>query len=165
MFQRKYLILLSSVGFWVSFDQVTKLLMLMNLHLGESRQIVNDFFSFTLVRNSGAAFGLLATLPVQLREPFFLVVPAVTLALVLFVFARTAESQQISLFALSAVVGGALGNLVDRLRLTYVIDFLDFHWKDYYHFPAFNVADCAITIGVAALLFSMTFEKSEAKLK
>lgn len=151
------------VGTLVSFDQLTKFLVISNFHLGESLPILKDYFSLTLVHNPGAAFGILANLAPQWREPFFLIVPLVTLMIIMAVFIKLQEEQVISMYALSMIVGGAVGNLIDRLRLGYVIDFLDFHWKFQHHFPAFNVADSAITVGVALLLLSMAYEKEPAK--
>lgn len=159
MIQRKYLILLAMVGTLVSFDQLTKFLIVSNFRLGESLPLLQDYFNLTLVHNPGAAFGILANLAPQWREPFFLIVPLVTLMIILAVFLKLHEEQVISMYALSMIVGGAIGNLIDRLRLGYVIDFLDFHWKYQHHFPAFNVADSAITIGVGMLLLSMLYEK------
>lgn len=146
-------------GTLVSLDQLTKFLVVSEFGLGESRQFVDNFFNLTRVHNAGAAFGLFAGLAPEFREPFFLFVPIVTLALILTVFLRLKESQQLSIFAFSLIVGGAMGNLIDRLRLGYVVDFLDFHWRQSFHFPAFNLADSAITLGVFLLLLSIFFER------
>jgi len=159
MVSRKYLILVAMTGTLVSLDQLTKFLIVIELGLGESRQIVDAFFNLTRVHNAGAAFGLFSNMAPEFREPFFLFVPIVMLALIFTVFFRLKESQQLSIFAFSLIVGGALGNLMDRLRLGYVVDFLDFHWRHLLHFPAFNLADAAITLGVFLLLLSIFFEK------
>lgn len=147
------------LGMLVSFDQLTKFVMAGMLKTGESIKVIPQFFHFSLVHNPGAAFGLLANLRPELREPFFFVIPFATLGVIMVVFYRLQESQHLSIFALSMIVGGAIGNLVDRLRLGYVIDFLDFHWQQKYHFPAFNLADAAITVGVLILLVSIVYEK------
>lgn len=156
---RKYLILLSLVGFVVSLDQLTKNAIVNNFKLGDSLAVIASFFNISRVHNPGAAFGLLANLPPEFRDPFFFVVPGATLVVILIVFYKLKENQMISVYALSSIVGGALGNLADRIRLGYVVDFLDFHWNSRWHFPAFNVADAAITLGVGLLITSMLYEK------
>jgi signal peptidase II len=155
MVPRKYLILLSTSGLVVSLDQLTKNLVVSRLHLGDSFSTLGGFMSITRVHNAGAAFGFLATLPPSLRDPFFYIVPTLTLLAIFYVFSRPRESQSLSIHALSLIVGGAFGNIADRLRLGFVIDFLDFHWRDAWHFPAFNCADIAISFGVALLLIGM----------
>jgi signal peptidase II len=151
------------IGMLVAFDQLTKFLIISKFRLGESTAIIQSYFNLTLVHNPGAAFGMLATLPQQWREPFFLIVPFITLVIIMTVFVKLQEDQHISIYSLSMIIGGALGNLIDRVRLGYVIDFLDFHWDYKHHFPAFNVADSAISIGVFLLLISMFYEKDPRK--
>lgn len=163
MVKRKYLILLSMLGMLVSFDQLTKFLVVSRFRLGETLPVIKSYFNLTLVHNPGAAFGMLATLPPEWRDPFFLIVPIVTLIVILAVFFKLHEGQHISIYSLSMIVGGAVGNLIDRVRLGFVIDFLDFHWDYQHHFPAFNVADSAITVGVFLLIVSMFFEKEPRK--
>lgn len=159
MIKRKYLILLSVQGLIVALDQLTKFTVAGLFKLGESVAVIPSLFNLTLVHNNGAAFGFLSDLSHPFREPFFLVVPGLTLAAILFVFTKVQDRQIISVYGLSLIVGGALGNIVDRVRVGYVIDFLDFHWKGHYHFPAFNVGDSAITIGAFLLILSMVLEK------
>lgn len=152
---RKYYILVSIVGFIVALDQLTKTAVTNNFRLGESLDIVKNFFNLTLIHNTGAAFGLLATLDPAIREPFFLIIPTLTLTAILYAFYKLSEEETASIYGLVLIVGGAIGNLIDRVRIGYVIDFLDFHWFDKYHFPAFNVADSAICIGVAVLVLNL----------
>lgn len=159
MVPRKYLILLSTTGLVVSVDQLTKNVVTNHFRLGETQPLLQNLLSLTRVHNSGAAFGLLATLPPNLREPFFFLVPAFVLAIIFFVIYRLREHQAMSAQALALIVGGAFGNLADRIRLGFVIDFVDVHWNNGWHFPAFNVADAAITFGVALLLLGMLQEK------
>jgi signal peptidase II len=159
MVTRKYLILLSLSGFVVSLDQLTKNAVVNRFKLGETLPVVDSFFNISRVHNSGAAFGLLANLPPHLRDPFFFFVPALTLLVILAVFYKLRDTQSLSVYALASIVGGALGNIADRIRLGYVVDFLDFHLYGAWHFPAFNVADAAITTGVALLMLGMLYEK------
>jgi signal peptidase II len=163
MIPKKYLILLAMIGTLVSLDQLTKFLVVSRFQLGESVTVVKGFFHLTLVHNSGAAFGILANLPTPHREPFFFLVPGITLVVILAVFVRLKDRQNISIYALSLIVGGAVGNLADRIRLGYVIDFLDFHLQQKAHFPAFNLADSAITMGVGLLFVSLVLEKESRR--
>jgi signal peptidase II len=164
MVPRKYLILLALTGMLTAFDQLFKFLVISRFRLGESIELVQNFFNVTRVHNAGAAFGLLATLGPTWREPLFFVLPFSMLAVIFVVFYRLRESQRVSIFSLSLIVGGACGNLADRLRLGYVVDFLDFHWYQRSHFPAFNLADMAISLGVALLVFSMFLSGEKAPL-
>ncbi|MGZ3692792.1 MAG: signal peptidase II [Bdellovibrionota bacterium] len=161
MVPRKYLIMLALSGMLTAFDQLFKFIVISRFRIGESLEVTHNFFNITRVHNAGAAFGLLATLGPSWREPFFFVVPIAMLAVIFVVFYRLQESQHLGIFSLSLIVGGALGNLADRVRLGYVVDFLDFHWQNGMHFPAFNIADTAISLGVFLLVVSMFVESGK----
>ncbi len=133
-------------------DQATKLYIDANFRLHESVPVIRGLFNLTYVRNKGAAFGIFADS--SIRIPFFITVSIVAMLGILWYINRIRQDQKLAAFALSLVFSGALGNLVDRIRLGEVIDFLDVFWKRY-HWPAFNVADSAITIGVALLFIEM----------
>lgn len=150
----KYTILfvVSTVG--IVLDQWTKNAIHTKFQWGESLPVIPSFFSLTYVRNSGAAFGILHKAPAYFRDPFFIIVPIVAMAIILFLFWRLEVNKRLTAFALSLILSGAVGNLIDRLRFGYVIDFLDFYWRTY-HWPAFNVADSCIVVGVS-LLFIMS---------
>jgi signal peptidase II len=154
---------MATVGALVSFDQLTKLLMTETFDLGTTRPVIDDFFQLSLVHNKGAAFGIMANLAPKLRDPILFLIPCLVLGLILFAFTRLKENQILSTYALSLVIGGAVGNLADRLRLGYVVDFLDFHWRNQQHFPAFNLADTAITCGVLMLFISLFYEKEGSR--
>jgi len=124
-------------------------------YLGETISIIDGIFNLTYVRNPGAAFGLLARSEEAFRIPFFIVVPIVALGIILYVFRNVPDKDLKLSAALSLVIGGAFGNLIDRATYNYVIDFLDFHWKYKIHFPAFNVADIAICVGVGFLMYDI----------
>lgn len=162
--KRKYILLLVVAVVILVVDQWTKHLVHHNFRWGESVPVLEPFFSLTYVRNMGAAFGLLHRAPAYFREPFFIVVPVLALFIIGFVYYRLAEHETLTALALSLIVGGAIGNLIDRLRFGYVIDFLDFHWRDFYHWPAFNVADSAIVVGVA-LMFVQSFRQEGSSLQ
>ena len=132
----------------VLIDQFTKLLILGYYHLGDST-IVTSFFNVVRAHNSGAAFSFLAGSGGWQRW-LFTAISVAAVAVILWLL-RSHAGQRLFSFALSSIMGGALGNLIDRLIHGYVIDFLDFHWRGW-HFPAFNIADSAITLGAACLI-------------
>jgi signal peptidase II len=148
----KYIILVCLAGLVIVVDQITKLYIAHHFQLHESMNIIPNLFNFTYVRNTGAAFGLLSQAPESFRIPFFIIVPLIALTIIVLVFKKTKETEILMITALSLILGGAVGNFIDRLRFNYVIDFLDFHWKTY-HWPAFNVADASIVIGVSLLIY------------
>ena len=133
-------------------DQASKLYVDANFRLHETVPVIRDFFHLTYVRNKGAAFGLLADSTV--RIPFFITVSIVAMLGILWYIKRIRNDQKLALFSLSLIFSGALGNLIDRIRLGEVIDFLDVFWQGH-HWPAFNVADSAITVGVTLLFIEM----------
>lgn len=157
---RKYRIAAFVSLFVIALDQLTKWLVRANLVLFERVPLL-PFLDITHIRNRGAAFGILNDLPEGVRIPLF----ALVLVLAIFVismFLKKAESgDRILIFSLSLIMGGAIGNSIDRFRLGYVTDFIDFHWfgDPNYHWPPFNVADSAITIGVILILFDAFFLK------
>jgi signal peptidase II len=139
-------------------DQVTKAVVSTTLKMGESHPVIPGFFNLTRVHNTGAAFGLLAGQASPLRTGFFLVVSLVAMGVVLWMLYRLPPGQEVELVALSLILGGALGNVFDRVRLGEVVDFIDVYYRSY-HWPAFNVADSAISIGVILLLYRLVFAK------
>ena len=129
-------------------DQFTKVLILGYYKLGDSTY-VTSFFNVVRVHNTGAAFSFLADAGGWQRW-LFTGIAVVVAAFILWQL-RQHPGQKLFCFALSSILGGAIGNVVDRLQHGYVVDFLDFHLRGW-HFPAFNVADCAITVGAACLI-------------
>lgn len=149
----KYLILAAIAGAIVTIDQATKMYVHTHFQLHESVEVIGGFFNLTYVRNYGAAFGFLADSHPSFREIFFLSMPPIALLIILAIFRSVAESDRWSIVSLSMVFGGAVGNYIDRIRFRYVIDFFDFHIQKSYTWPAFNIADSAIVVGVAVLLY------------
>ncbi|MEJ2698692.1 MAG: signal peptidase II [Desulfuromonadales bacterium] len=141
-------------------DQATKLYIDGHLALYQSLTVVQGFFNITYVRNKGAAFGIFADSAVRL--PFFIGISVLAAAAILWYLGRISEEQKLLRISLSLILAGALGNLIDRLRLGEVIDFLDAHWHQH-HWPAFNVADSAITVGVALWLLDLWLEERRRK--
>jgi signal peptidase II len=136
----------------LGLDQATKLYIHSTFTLHESRPVIEHLFALTYVRNSGAAFGFLARQSQAFLQVFFPAVTVVALVGLTIYFVRVPQHHLLRLWGLSLIISGALGNAIDRLWLGQVIDFLDVHWYDYYHWPAFNVADSSICIGVGLLL-------------
>ena len=162
---KKYCILLSLCGFIVALDQLTKFIIINNFNLGQSQSVILGFFNLTLVHNPGAAFGMFANMDPSIRIPFFFIVPGITLLIALYFFYTISEKSTLATISLSLIIGGAIGNIFDRVKFGYVIDFFDFHWKNLYHFPAFNVADAAISVGVILLAFYILFIEEAAQKK
>lgn len=141
-----------------AIDQWTKAWILARFSYGEEQTIIPGFFNLTHVRNPGGAFSFLATLPGEYRQVFFLGTGLLAIVLLL-VFLRRIEARDwVAAMAIGGVLGGAIGNLMDRVRHGEVIDFLDFRLIGGYIWPTFNMADCWIVIGVALLMIQMVFE-------
>lgn len=135
----------------VVLDQATKFMILWYLP-PEGFPVIPGFFDLTLAYNKGAAFGMLADLPDGTRQILLALTTILALIAVVFLLWRYYIGSCLGTFALSMVLGGAIGNIIDRVRIGMVVDFLDFYWG-LYHYPAFNIADSAICIGVAILFF------------
>jgi len=148
---KKYIFVLGVAAVVLLLDQATKWYIRQTVSLYESIAVLEGIFSITHVRNSGGAFGFLNGTRSALRLPFFVVVSMVAVGVLLVFVRRVEPGQRGLLLALGGILGGALGNLVDRMMAGEVTDFLDFHWRGYY-WPAFNVADSCITTGVLILL-------------
>lgn len=142
----------------IVLDQLSKHWIVQTFSFAESRP-VTDFFNLALAHNTGAAFSFLAEAGGWQRL-FFIMVAVVASAVMLYLLRKHGREVLFSM-ALSLVLGGALGNLIDRIRWGYVVDFLDFYYGSY-HWPAFNVADMAITGGVILLVWD-SFRKPEAR--
>lgn len=117
-------------------------------------RFIEDYWHFRYVENPGAAWGLFGNLPEGVRRAFFHVVSLAALAFIFLLYRRTALEQRLVRVALALITGGALGNFLDRLIRGYVIDFIDWHWRNQpgMRWPTFNVADAAICVGVAFML-------------
>lgn len=130
-------------------DRVSKYIALKSLVSGESVKVIPDIFHITLVLNNGAAFGVLRNF-----AAFFIIFSIAAIAFIILIIHRNPGLDAVSAFSLALVMGGAAGNLVDRIKFGYVIDFLDFRvW------PVFNIADSCISIGVALIAFSYIFNR------
>jgi signal peptidase II len=138
----------------VALDQATKALVRARLPLHGEIPIVPDFLSLTHIRNSGAAFGILNAAEFPFKATVIALVATAALVGIALYAARLSPHQRVARFGLALILGGAAGNLIDRVATGYVIDFVDAYWRDY-HFWAFNVADSAITVGVGMMVLDM----------
>ena len=159
----RYRILLSVTIISLVLDQWTKWLVDQKMALHESIPLIDNFLALTYVRNKGAAFGIFADS--DFRIPFFVSVSLAAIFGIAWFYRKIAEDQRLLQWALALVFSGAIGNLVDRILYGEVIDFVDAHWYQH-HWPAFNVADSCISIGVALLFVDMIrdeWQKRKAK--
>jgi signal peptidase II len=141
-------------------DQGVKQLVVATLDLSERVQLVPGFLALLHTRNTGGAFGILRGIPEGMRWIVFLAVPAVILVLVVWYSLRTPPRPATPQVALALILGGAVGNFLDRLRLGYVVDFVLLHWRDSgLEWPAFNVADSCILVGVFMLCLHLAREE------
>ncbi|MEI7515873.1 MAG: signal peptidase II [Betaproteobacteria bacterium] len=143
------------LGHWLAIalvlvlaDQFSKILILGSFQLGEA-EMVTGFFDLVRVHNAGAAFSFLAGASGWQR--WFFTALGLVAAVVIVWMLKSHSGQRLFCFALACVLGGAVGNVIDRVLYGYVVDFLDFHWAGM-HFPAFNLADSAISLGAACLI-------------
>lgn len=148
---KKWLLFVCVVGFVLGLDQVTKYAIHTSFALYESYPVIDGFLNLTYIRNSGAAFGFLSRQEPTFLRLFFLSVTAVALIVLMIYYTRVPWPYRLTLFGLSLITAGALGNGIDRLWLGQVIDFIDVYVRAY-HWPSFNVADSAICVGVGCLL-------------
>jgi len=150
----KYRLVVTVSSAVLVFDQITKVMVEKAMSLYASVEIVPNFVHITYLRNTGAAFGFLAGGRSALRMVFFSLVSVVAIGCISYLLKTLRPQQKTLIVSLSLILGGAVGNLVDRLRMGEVIDFIDLHWH-HIHWPAFNVADSAISIGVILLFFQL----------
>lgn len=154
----KTVIFLSIAAVVVILDQVTKWLVTANLALHQSVTIIKGFLDLVHVRNTGVAFGMLSSSDIPYRTIFFLFISLVAMAVIVMFLNKLRANQTGWIVGLGLVFGGAWGNLIDRVRMGGVTDFIDVH-VSYHHWPAFNVADSAVTIGALLLVLQIVRQK------
>jgi signal peptidase II len=138
----------------VALDQLTKALVRSRLPLHSSVTVVPGFLDFTHVRNTGAAFGILNAADFPFKTAIVALIATAALVGVGLYAANLAHHQLVARIGLALIIGGACGNLLDRVATGSVVDFVDVYWRAY-HFWAFNVADSAITVGVTIMILDM----------
>jgi signal peptidase II len=145
-------------GAVILLDQATKAFITATLALHQSVTVIEGFFDITHVLNPGGAFGLFAGHSPEIRVLFFMVISTLVAVMILWLYRQTAAKHRVLSYALAGIFGGAVGNLIDRFRMGKVIDFLDLYIGAW-HWPAFNVADSAISVGMAVFLYHVAFNK------
>lgn len=156
---RKFSVPIVSALLLGAADQATKVWAVRNLPLFELREVVPGFFGLVHVRNTGVAFSLLSNLDSRWVHPFLIFATVLAMGAVL-AYIACLPCRGAAPVGLGLILGGAIGNLIDRARLGYVVDFLDLYWRNH-HWPTFNVADVGITVGVVLLLIDMVVKPKE----
>jgi len=154
---KKYFPLIIIFLIIVLIDQVTKFYIASNFELYQSIEIIRGFFNITYIRNSGVAFGMFSNLKGSFIQIVFIAIYIIAIISILILYRETHGYSHI---ALSLIFSGAIGNLIDRIFRGEVVDFMDFHWQNY-HWPAFNVADSCITVGVGLLMISIIISNEQ----
>ena len=144
----------------IILDQISKRMILSHFSCGERLNIIPDFFDLTLVFNPGAAFSFLADMGGIQKYIFTILAFAISGYLAYLV--KKGELGKLGNWAVACIIGGAMGNVIDRFEYGHVVDFLLFYWQNHYY-PAFNVADCFVCVGAALLLIDNMKHKSQAK--
>ncbi len=137
----------------VIFDQILKLLVQNALNFQEKINMIPGFLNIVYVLNKGAAFGFLNNPGINWQSYLFITISCIAILIVVYLLHFSIKQNSFFYLGLGAILGGALGNLIDRIRIGMVIDFLDFYWRSF-HWPAFNLADTAISLGAISLLIS-----------
>ena len=138
----------------IVLDQATKALVRLRFNLYDELPVIPGLLNLTRVHNSGAAFGLLNAADLPMKHVLLGVVAAVALGGLAFYAASLPFEHRLTRLGLASIIGGAAGNLIDRITAGYVVDFVDFYWRGW-HFWAFNVADTAITVGVGLMILDL----------
>jgi signal peptidase II len=142
----------------VAMDQLVKALIVATVPAYQTISVIPGFFNLTHIYNTGGAFGFLSGNTSSYQQIFFLTASLVAVGLILYLYSQTPPNQIFLEIGFSLILGGALGNISDRIRLGKVVDFLDFHIMDL-HWPSFNIADSAITIGIFIFIYHLLFKK------
>lgn len=156
---RKFAAPLLAAAVLIIADQWSKAWIVRHIGLYEARTLLDHHFHIVHVRNRGVAFGFLSNLDPAWVHPILIVATVLAVAAV-FGYLHYLPGRGPAPVGLGFILGGAVGNLIDRARVGYVVDFLDVHWRNY-HWPAFNVADIGITVGVFLLILDMLFWAKE----
>lgn len=158
---RKYTLSGIIAVFVLIVDQLTKIAVRDKMELWASDVIIPGFFNLVHVVNKGAAFGFLNRADISWQRTFFIAITFVAMGAIGFLLKSTKKNDYFQIVGLASVLGGAIGNLIDRILYHEVTDFLDFYYGSY-HWPAFNVADIAICVGAFAMIISLYRNKDES---
>ena len=148
---KRYIIVFLAVLVIVGLDQFTKYMVCQSLPLHHQKEVIKNFFHIVHIRNPGIAFGLFTQAGARYRIPMLILVSAVAVFIICYFLYQIKDGSWLQSVCFTLLLAGAIGNLIDRFRIGEVIDFLDVHWYSAFHWPAFNVADSAITVGIVLL--------------
>ena len=154
----KYFFLISIAALVAILDQAIKLLVLAKIPAYGSIVVIPGFFDLTHIYNTGGAFGFLAGKGSLFRHLFFLTASAIAMGMIVYLYLKTPREFLFLRSGLAMILGGAVGNVIDRIRLGKVVDYLDLYVKDL-HWPAFNIADGAISVGILIFIYHLLFKK------
>ncbi|HON59427.1 MAG TPA: signal peptidase II [Smithella sp.] len=157
--RKNILILVIGAAVVVAVDQITKSAVVSRFFLHESYPVISGFFNLVYVLNPGAAFGFLARASETFRLFFFVGITATVILMILFYIVKSQADNTLNVVCMTLIFSGAVGNLVDRVRFGAVVDFLDFYIHTW-HWPAFNVADTAITTGAVLMIWGMIVRRA-----
>ncbi len=158
--RHKYKALIIIAGLVVGLDQFTKLLILKNIPLYKTIPIIPGFLNLTHFQNPGVAFGLFAGSSSNLQQILLITAALFAISLILYFYLKTSYKLRLMMGGFSLILGGAVGNLIDRFRMNRVVDFIDVYAGNF-HWPAFNIADSAISIGMAIFFYYIVFKRPE----
>ncbi|MGA2526851.1 MAG: signal peptidase II [Smithellaceae bacterium] len=144
----------------IVLDQITKAVIREKLFMYGSYKVIDGFFSLVYVMNPGAAFGFLAGAPEIFRYLFFISITVLAILLIIYYILKSKAQDVLIVISLTLIFGGAVGNLIDRIRFGAVVDFLDFYIGTW-HWPAFNAADSAISIGAVLMIWEMLVSRKK----
>jgi len=161
--KRKYWVLLIFCFGILFLDQWTKYLIVQKLAPFQRVEVIQGFFHLTHVRNTGGAFGIFGGEKGGLSSVLFVIVSLIAIGTITFLFIKLKENEKTLALSFSLILSGAIGNLIDRFRYGEVVDFLDFHLSAY-HWPAFNIADSAICVGIGLMALEL-LKRDKKKLK
>lgn len=161
-FFKRYSPLFLGTAIILAVDQYTKLLIRRNFELGETISVIDGFFNLKFVLNPGAAFSFLSNVGSPWVRGFFIIVSIFAIALIISIYREVEAENRPFKISLILLLGGAGGNLFDRLILGKVTDFLDFHIQGH-HWPTFNVADSCITVAVAAIIIQWVWPQMKRR--
>lgn len=158
--KRNIIIFILGAAAVIALDQITKAAITSLFLLHEYYAVLDGFFNLVYVMNPGAAFGFLAGASAAFRYVFFTGITAVAILLIIYYLVKNKHGSTVAVVSLTLIFGGAVGNLIDRIRFGAVVDFLDFYLGTF-HWPAFNVADSAITVGAILMIWEMVGAKKQ----
>ncbi len=158
--KNKYTMLICTAGLVAALDQFTKWLIIRYLPFYSEKKLIPGFLNLIHIHNPGGAFGIFAKNQGSLQSMAFIAIAAAAMGLILYLYKKIPDHYPVLAVGLALIFGGAFGNMIDRLRIGRVIDFIDLYVGSL-HWPAFNIADSAITVGMVIFAFYIVFRKVE----